>query len=81
MTKAHIAGRQPKAEILEISKKYFWCACGRSAKQPFCDGSHTDTGFEPRKFTPEKDGKAFLCTCKQTSNPPYCDGSHQSLPE
>ncbi len=81
MTKAHIAGRQPKAEILEIGKKYFWCACGHSTKQPFCDGSHTDSGFEPRKFTPEKDGKAFLCTCKQTSNPPYCDGSHQSLSE
>ncbi len=79
MTEAHIADRQPKAETLQADKNYFWCACGKSAKQPFCDGSHRETGFLPKKFTPEKDGTAYLCMCKQTANPPYCDGSHKSL--
>jgi len=79
MTEAQIAGREPMVESLQAEKNYFWCSCGRSAKQPFCDGSHKDTGFEPVKFSPEKDGQAYLCTCKQTAKSPYCDGSHKAL--
>lgn len=75
-----IAGRQPVAVELEAGKKYAFCACGESANQPFCDGSHKQTSFTPLVFTPEKPGEAHLCMCKRTGNAPYCDGSHQKLP-
>ncbi len=77
---AFIAQKGPFSVELEQGKSYFWCACGRSQKQPFCDGSHKDTEFRPEKFTAEKAGTAYLCGCKQTANRPYCDGTHKSLP-
>lgn len=79
MSKPKIADNRPIAVTLEKGKQYYWCSCGRSAKQPFCDGSHKDTEFQPQVFTAEKDGEAFLCQCKRSANPPFCDGSHKSL--
>ena len=70
------AAKEPVVVELEAGKEYWWCACGRSASQPFCDGSHEGTGIDPKPFTAEKSGKAWLCQCKKTANPPYCDGSH-----
>ncbi|NBR33702.1 MAG: CDGSH iron-sulfur domain-containing protein [Rhodobacteraceae bacterium] len=64
---------------VEEGKNYFWCACGKSSKQPFCDGSHKDTAFSPMKFTAEKTGKVFFCGCKHSSKAPLCDGTHNSL--
>lgn len=61
---------------VEEGKTYYWCACGRSKSQPFCDGSHKDTGFEPTAFTAEKTEAVYLCGCKKTANAPFCDGSH-----
>ena len=58
---------------------YWWCACGRSAKQPFCDGSHKGTGFSPVQFTLNEAKKVWLCGCKQTGTKPYCDGTHKKL--
>ncbi len=58
---------------------YWWCACGRSRNQPFCDGSHKDTGFTPVKFELKEKGKVWLCGCKRTHTPPHCDGTHKSL--
>lgn len=72
------AGDAPLAIELEAGKTYYWCACGLSKKQPFCDGSHKGSGMTPTAFTAEKTGKAYLCACKQTKNPPYCDGSHKA---
>lgn len=77
--KPTIAAKEPIAVNLEAGTKYFWCVCGRSAKQPFCDGSHQGTGCEPMAFTAEKSGEAWLCRCKQTGNPPFCDGTHNKL--
>lgn len=79
MTDPVIAQRAPYAVEVEAGKKYFWCACGRSAKQPFCDGSHKDTSFEPVAYTAEESGKVFFCGCKHTGNQPLCDGSHSKL--
>jgi CDGSH-type Zn-finger protein len=76
---AVIAGREPKGVDVEEGKSYFWCACGRSATQPFCDGSHKGTGFTPVKVEAGDARKLFFCCCKQTRNPPYCDGSHKTL--
>lgn len=56
---------------------YWWCACGRSKTQPFCDGSHQGTGFRPLEFTLEERRKVWLCGCKRTADPPFCDGSHK----
>jgi CDGSH iron-sulfur domain-containing protein 3 len=74
-----IAQAAPYKIELEEGKTYFWCACGHSAKQPFCDGSHKTTTMTPVKFTAEASKTAFLCGCKHTANPPFCDGSHKAL--
>ena len=58
---------------------YWWCACGRSKKQPFCDGSHKETEFRPVEWKAEKAEQAWFCACKRTGNRPLCDGSHKKL--
>ncbi len=60
---------------------YWWCTCGRSASQPFCDGSHEGTEFSPLQFEVEQEREVFLCQCKHTKTPPHCDGSHKALPQ
>jgi len=74
-----IAKKGPFAVELEAGKNYHWCACGKSANQPFCDGSHKGSGITPTLFTAEKTGTAYMCGCKHTKNPPFCDGSHHAL--
>jgi CDGSH-type Zn-finger protein len=74
-----IAARAPIGVDLEAGKTYYWCTCGKSANQPFCDGSHKGSEFTPRAYTPELSGKAYLCACKRTHNAPLCDGSHKAL--
>lgn len=70
---------QPIEVELEVGKTYYWCRCGKSNKQPFCDGSHKGTGIEPLPFKVEEDKKYWLCVCKKTGNPPFCDGTHNKL--
>jgi CDGSH-type Zn-finger protein len=74
-----IAQKSPYKTEVESGKAYFWCACGRSANQPFCDGSHKDTEFKPVKYVAEKDGPVFFCGCKRTSAQPLCDGTHSKI--
>jgi CDGSH-type Zn-finger protein len=76
MDKPITAADHPIVIQLEKHKKYAWCSCGRSKRQPFCDGRHRGTGLEPTFFTVEETGEVALCQCKGTRNPPYCDGSH-----
>jgi CDGSH iron-sulfur domain-containing protein 3 len=64
---------------LQAGKAAYWCACGKSKNQPFCDGSHRDSEFLPLSFLPIETGNQYLCGCKQTRNPPYCDGTHKKL--
>lgn len=73
------AGNSPVPIEVEAGKSYFWCACGQSKNQPFCDGSHKDTDFQPLKWTCDSSGRKFFCTCKRTASQPFCDGSHQSI--
>lgn len=80
MSKPTIADTKPIPVNLEAGEEYYWCACGRSQNQPFCDGSHRGTDFTPLDFTAEETGEAWLCMCKHTGNPPYCDGTHAKLP-
>lgn len=79
MAETEIAQKAPYAVELEEGKKYAWCACARSSKQPFCDGSHKGTDFSPKVFTAEETKTAYLCGCKQTANGPFCDGTHKTL--
>lgn len=77
--KSKIYQKSPIPVELKKGETYYWCTCGKSTHQPFCDGAHVGTSFTPLEFKAEKDGTAYLCACKHTKNPPYCDGSHKNL--
>ena len=79
MPEPKIAAKQPVAVKLEAGKTYYWCTCGESKGQPFCDGAHKGTGFTPMAFTAGEAKEAYLCQCKVSKNPPYCDGAHKAL--
>lgn len=79
MTDRVVAQKGPYPVEVEAGKTYFWCVCGRSAKQPFCDGAHSGTGLAPLKYEAEKSGKLFFCGCKSTAKEPFCDGAHNKL--
>ncbi|HHC30186.1 MAG TPA: CDGSH iron-sulfur domain-containing protein [Rhodobacterales bacterium] len=74
-----IAQKAPYPVEVEEGKNYFWCACGKSKSQPFCDGSHKGTSFTPVKYTADASKKVFFCGCKHSANAPLCDGSHSKL--
>lgn len=78
MSEPVIADNQPTVMTLEPGS-YFWCSCGQSANQPFCDGSHQGTDFQPIEFKVTEQKQVALCNCKHTENKPFCDGTHTKL--
>src|SRR5258707_3030804 len=80
MTAPTIAHRKGFYFEVKAGRRYLWCACGRSAAQPFCDGSHEGTGFLPVPFTAAVDEDVIFCGCKHTGAAPFCDGTHSNLP-
>ena len=79
MTEPNIAQKAPFPVDVTVGKKYFWCACGKSDNQPFCDGSHSDTEFTPVAYEADKDRTLYFCGCKRPAGAPLCDGTHNSL--
>ena len=79
MSEPEIGGRAPIRMNVEAGNSYWWCACGRSKTQPFCDGSHKVTSFTPVEYKPEVSGQVAFCTCKRSGKKPLCDGSHKKL--
>ena len=73
------AQKAPYPVDVLAGKTYYWCTCGRSAKQPFCDGSHKGTGLAPVSHQATKTAKVWMCGCKATKNQPFCDGRHKTL--
>lgn len=74
-----IAQKAPYAVDVEAGKNYFWCACGKSATQPFCDGKHKGSGLAPIKYEATKSQRVFFCGCKHAVNRPLCDGTHGKI--
>ncbi len=81
MSNPVVADNKPKPVTLVKGEEYYFCVCGRSASQPFCDGSHAGSDFTPKAFVAEEDGEAYLCACKHTANAPFCDGTHKQFDE
>ncbi|BCX82040.1 CDGSH iron-sulfur domain-containing protein 3 [Methylomarinovum caldicuralii] len=79
MSEPVVAQKSPIPVEVEAGKTYYWCSCGRSKDQPFCDGSHKGTGFTPLAWSADKSATVYFCACKHTKNPPLCDGSHKAL--
>lgn len=75
----NIAQKSPYLVQLEAKKQYSWCACGLSKNQPFCDGSHSNSGMKSLKFIVEETKQYNLCGCKHSNNKPFCDGSHSKI--
>ncbi len=71
--------KSPYAVEVEAGKSYFWCACGQSSKQPFCDGSHKGSGFSPVKWEASESRTVYFCGCKHSASQPLCDGAHKQL--
>lgn len=76
MAEPNIAQKGPFRVDVEAGTKYFWCACGQSGNQPFCDGSHQGSEFTPIRYDAEESGPVFFCGCKHSNNKPLCDGMH-----
>ncbi|HMP74477.1 MAG TPA: CDGSH iron-sulfur domain-containing protein [Kiritimatiellia bacterium] len=79
MSKPEIAGRNPICEEMKPGT-YWWCSCGKSQSQPFCDGSHKGSEFQPFEVEVVEERSVAWCACKRTGTPPFCDGSHKYLP-
>ncbi len=79
MSTAEIAQKEPISIDIESGKDYWWCACGKSKNQPFCDGSHSGTEYTPVQYTATESKTVWFCACKQTANQPLCDGTHSKL--
>ncbi len=76
-----VADTKPSFQVLQQGRQYFWCACGLSRRQPFCDGSHQGTGIEPVMYQAQHEGEEVLfCNCKKTKDGPHCDGAHNAIP-
>ena len=79
MSNPTIADNKPVKVTLSKGQEYHFCTCGKSKSQPFCDGSHVGTSFNPRVIVSDEDGDAYLCACKHTGNTPFCDGTHKQF--
>ena len=79
MPQPTIAAHKPYLVNVTAGKRYFWCSCGLSKRQPFCDGSHAGTGFSPMPWSADSDGERLFCACKRTGTAPLCDGAHNRL--
>ena len=79
MSKPEIAAKTPFAVAVEKGKDYWWCACGKSKTQPFCDGAHKGGEFSPTKYTADESKTVYFCGCKNSKAGVCCDGTHKSL--
>ena len=74
-----ITQKSPMPVEVEAGKTYYWCTCGKSSKQPLCDGSHKGSEYAPKPWTAPETKTAYFCACRHTKNAPLCDGSHKAL--
>lgn len=77
--KPNIPQKTPYAVEVEAGKSYYWCACGKSKNQPFCDGTHQGSPFSPVAYKADENKTVYFCGCKHSANQPFCDGAHSKL--
>jgi CDGSH-type Zn-finger protein len=79
MSTPHIPQKSPIPVLVEAGKTYYWCSCGKSATQPFCDGAHKGSAFAPVPYKAEANGTVYFCACKHSKKGALCDGAHKAL--
>jgi CDGSH-type Zn-finger protein len=79
MSEPTIAQKSPYPVAVEAGKSYYWCSCGLSDTQPFCNGAHKGSGMTPVKYEATETKTVYFCGCKHSKVPPLCDGSHSTL--
>jgi CDGSH-type Zn-finger protein len=79
MSAPHIPQKSPLPVLVEAGKTYYWCSCGHSKSQPFCDGAHKGSAFAPVPYKAEANGTIYFCACKHSKKGALCDGSHKAL--
>lgn len=79
MSERVVAAKAPMGVDVVAGRTYWWCRCGKSSRQPFCDGSHQGSDLSPLKYDAAENRKLWFCCCKQTAAEPLCDGSHKKL--
>ncbi len=79
MAEPNVAQKGPFKADVAAGKSYWWCACGRSKNQPFCDGSHKGSEFSPMQYDATESKTVFFCGCKHSGTKPFCDGTHKKL--
>ena len=79
MAEPTVAGTAPIAIDVQAGKSYYWCSCGKSKRQPFCDGAHKGSEFVPTEYKATETTQVYFCACKRSGKGPLCDGSHKTL--
>jgi CDGSH-type Zn-finger protein len=79
MSSPVVPQKAPYQVHVEAGKTYYWCSCGKSASQPFCDGKHKGSEFSPIAYDATRDGSVYFCGCKSAVNRPLCDGTHAKI--
>jgi CDGSH-type Zn-finger protein len=79
MTEKICVQKKPYAAEVVAGNTYYFCSCGRSQTQPFCDGTHKGSGLKSIHYLAAETKTVYFCGCKQSKLGALCDGTHKTL--